>query len=199
MPRVWHTVHMSESASPKTPAAVFANRVREARQLRGLSQAELARRLSLDRTTISHIESGKRSDVSISQLFAFADALGLAPVYLLSPRRVDAQVRLTPFGEPVSGSDARDWIRGKAPASPNELAAWLLALPQDEQLEFLVENDPEIAATADSPIARLLVDRDALAERIRSTAVALETVHKQAQDAATRRRTRSKEGTDDGK
>jgi transcriptional regulator with XRE-family HTH domain len=186
---------MREQSSPKTPANIFAERVKEVRQLRGLSQTELAQRLRIDRTTVSHIESGKRSDVSLTHLFAFAKALDIAPVYLLSPRRMDESIRLSPFGEPVPGQEAREWIRGKPPQheSAEQLTDWLLSLPQDEQIEYLIEHDPEIAATANSPLARMLVDQSALADRIRQAASGIESRYADRQEAATRRRRRTKE------
>jgi transcriptional regulator with XRE-family HTH domain len=157
-----------------TPAAIFARRVNEIRQLRGLTQTELARRVNIDRTTLNKIERGARGDVSISQLFAFAEALEIAPVYLISPRRTDENVELG--GRTVSGREARAWVRGTPPppSSGEQLAEWLLTLPQDEQLDWLIDHDPEIAATASSPLARMLVDRKAFAARIQQTVKTLD-------------------------
>jgi len=194
---MWHhgtTVEKSHT----TPARVFGARVREIRQLRGLSQTELARRVPIDRTTLNKIERGKRSDVAISQLFAFAEALEVAPVHLLSPRQTDEAVELTVGGRVVSGREAREWVRGIQPQfeSGEEFAAWLLTLPRDEQLQFLIDHDPEMAATAASPLARALVDREAFADRVRTTALALDQFFEKAQQ--TPRRRRRPKGADDG-
>lgn len=91
-PLIWHTGHVRAKSSHLTPPAIFGRRVGEIRRVRGLSQAELAKRIGVDRTTLNKIENGSRADVSISQLFAFAEALGVAPVHLLTPRRLDSEI-----------------------------------------------------------------------------------------------------------
>lgn len=58
-------------------------RAREARLAAGLSQADLARRLGMDRSALARVESGQRQ-VSALELFSLADALGLPPAHFMS-------------------------------------------------------------------------------------------------------------------
>src|SRR5262249_35446097 len=135
-----------DAKSHLTPADVFGMRVREARELLGWSQAEAAKQLGVERTTLNKIERGVRSDVRVSQLFEFALTLKTNPVHLLTPRQ-DGQsdVQLAVGGPVLSPQDARSWIRGAPLPGVNQLE-WLLNLPRDEQRTYLegllIPDDP---------------------------------------------------------
>jgi transcriptional regulator with XRE-family HTH domain len=60
----------------------LANRLREARELAGLSQSQVAKMLDLHRPAISEIEAGRR-DVSASELARFAEIYGVSTEWLL--------------------------------------------------------------------------------------------------------------------
>jgi transcriptional regulator with XRE-family HTH domain len=47
------------------------------RKMRGLTQAELAARMRLSRTSIANIEAGRQT-ITVQTLYEFADALGYA-------------------------------------------------------------------------------------------------------------------------
>lgn len=76
---------------PNTPGARFARRLREERERAGISQADLAGRLSgaLDdviyHSAVARIESGKRS-VKIDEAVAIADVLKVSLAALLEDR-----------------------------------------------------------------------------------------------------------------
>lgn len=55
----------------------IGQRIRKARRGAKLSQAALARRLGMSRTTISGIEQGTVSDIGVRKLMRLCDALGL--------------------------------------------------------------------------------------------------------------------------
>jgi transcriptional regulator with XRE-family HTH domain len=61
---------------------IFADRVKAARALRSLSQAELAEATKLQVSAISHFETGTRSP-SFDNLRKIADALQVATDYLI--------------------------------------------------------------------------------------------------------------------
>lgn len=61
---------------------IFKTRLREARQLRGLSQADLAARTGLPPASVSHFESGPRKP-SFDNLKVLASALDVTTDYLL--------------------------------------------------------------------------------------------------------------------
>lgn len=67
-------------------SGVFSVRLRTARELRGLSQGELAARAGLPPTSISHFESGTRKP-SFDNLRRLANTLEVTADYLLG--RVD--------------------------------------------------------------------------------------------------------------
>jgi transcriptional regulator with XRE-family HTH domain len=61
----------------------FGRAVRQLRQERGMTQAELAARLSLGRTSITNLEKGQQSP-PLSMLPEIASALGVDPVRLIA-------------------------------------------------------------------------------------------------------------------
>lgn len=70
---------MAESMDPST---IFPERLRRARELRQLSQAELATRARLQPSAVSHFETGARRP-SFDNLRRLADALQVSTDYLV--------------------------------------------------------------------------------------------------------------------
>lgn len=64
------------------PSAAFPDRLRKAREYRGLNQAELAERAGLQPSAISHFETGARKP-SFDNLRLLADTLDVTTDYLL--------------------------------------------------------------------------------------------------------------------
>jgi transcriptional regulator with XRE-family HTH domain len=67
---------------PSTPTE-FGKRLKHVRELRGLTQAELADRASLTPVQISHFETGVKPSASAITLVKLADALTVTIDYLL--------------------------------------------------------------------------------------------------------------------
>jgi transcriptional regulator with XRE-family HTH domain len=65
---------------------VFGQRLRAARESRGVSQEELARLAGFDRTYVSKIERGQRN-ITVGTIERLAEALGVRPVELLVGRK----------------------------------------------------------------------------------------------------------------
>jgi transcriptional regulator with XRE-family HTH domain len=61
---------------------IFSRRLKEVRELRRLSQAELAKKAGLQPTAISHFETGTRAP-SFDNLRRLADALNVSTDYLI--------------------------------------------------------------------------------------------------------------------
>jgi transcriptional regulator with XRE-family HTH domain len=61
----------------------FGRAVRRLRQDRGMTQGELAARLSLGRTSITNLEKGRQSP-PLSMLPEIASALGVDPLFLIA-------------------------------------------------------------------------------------------------------------------
>ena len=128
------------------PAQVAARRVVEARESRGWSQAELARRLEeigypKSASTLSKLESGSYRNVSLDDAFALAAALGLSPVHLLTPLDDQEPVAVTPRLT-LDAWLVRAWVRGDAAIPP-----WLPAL---------VDARPDLSQIPDTDLVRLV-------------------------------------------
>jgi transcriptional regulator with XRE-family HTH domain len=98
------------------PAEVVASRVVEARKSRGWKQTDLAQELARlgypkSRSTITKLEGGQYRNVTVDDLFAFAAALGVAPVHLLTPQDDEVPVAITAKVQ-LPAVIARRWIRG---------------------------------------------------------------------------------------
>lgn len=66
-----------------TPSpSLFSERLRKAREDKGLSQAQLAEKTGLQPSAVSHFEGGRRSP-SFDNLRSLADALGVSTDHLL--------------------------------------------------------------------------------------------------------------------
>jgi transcriptional regulator with XRE-family HTH domain len=78
--------------------APFARRLRTARELRNLSQAELAERARLQQTAVSHYENGTRRP-SLRNLRRLSEALEVTSDYLIGHANEPAP--LPSLGEPL--------------------------------------------------------------------------------------------------
>jgi transcriptional regulator with XRE-family HTH domain len=76
---------------------VFPNRLKTARELRKVSQGELAARANLPATSISHFESGSRKP-SFDNLRRLAQALGITTDYLLG---LSEQPEISTAADPI--------------------------------------------------------------------------------------------------
>ena len=71
-------------------AAQLGNRLRAARERRGLSQQAVADALGLPRTAITNMETGARA-VSTLEITKLADLYGQTPAYFLAPNEQEAE------------------------------------------------------------------------------------------------------------
>jgi transcriptional regulator with XRE-family HTH domain len=60
-------------------ARAFGARVREERERKGMTQEQLGIASGIASSTVSHIENGRRGNVSLSRIMRIADALGCEP------------------------------------------------------------------------------------------------------------------------
>ncbi|WP_247789453.1 helix-turn-helix transcriptional regulator [Bradyrhizobium sp. 155] len=74
--------HVENAMQTNEPIDIFKERLKAARALRGLNQAELAARAGLPPASVSHFESGPRKP-SFDNLKALATALDVTTDYLL--------------------------------------------------------------------------------------------------------------------
>jgi transcriptional regulator with XRE-family HTH domain len=110
--------------------------VAEVRRRRGWTQQQLADKLAeigypMERTAILRLEKGKRADVRLSDVFAFALALDTWPINLIVPREDEAPVQVG--GRVVTAPAARAWIRGQGLLRGMNPVAAFAELPESEQ------------------------------------------------------------------
>lgn len=73
---------MPPQSTAPTPILSVGESIRRLRQVRGLSQAELAERAGVDRKTVNRIEQGHHS-MRVTTLFDIAGVLDVSPQELL--------------------------------------------------------------------------------------------------------------------
>lgn len=62
---------------------IIGGKIKELLSIRGISQAELARRSGISTGLISEYVNAKRDDMTVTTLKRLADALGIHPAYLI--------------------------------------------------------------------------------------------------------------------
>jgi transcriptional regulator with XRE-family HTH domain len=141
----------------RAPNEVVGERVRALRLKRGLSQRDLAARVQALGVRVHHpgigkVEQGQRR-LDVSELFAFAFALDVAPVHLMVPDD-DEGVAVTPEVTVQRSSNLRRWIRGDVSLEGQDgIAFHTVAIPEGSQFETFVSASAahnEVVALADS-------------------------------------------------
>lgn len=121
-----------------SPTATIAKRVREVRERRGLTAAQLAERLAeqgvpWERSTVAKLENGKRQNLTLTEWLALSVVLNVAPVHLLLPIAADADAyQVTP--ERTNRVDhVRGWVRGYWPLPGANVIEHQGEMPEAEQ------------------------------------------------------------------
>jgi transcriptional regulator with XRE-family HTH domain len=107
----------------RPPSEIFPERLRAARETRGLNQGELAARAGLQPSAISHFETGTRKP-SFDNLRRLADALEATTDYLLG--------RVSDLTGLAEGADKLHRHYGRLTSGDREVA--------DRMIEFLAEK-----------------------------------------------------------
>jgi len=123
-------------------AAQVGERVRMYRTQLNLSAQNLANRTAslgyeVKRSVIAEMENGKRTTVSVADVFVLARALAVPPVALLLPIETSGQVRLLP-GKQTDVWTAYDWISGKNDGL--NIPEYLLQIDDNRNVGLLVET-----------------------------------------------------------
>lgn len=114
----------------------IGRRIKELRRRRGVTAEGLAELVSAtglrcDRWTVTKLETGRRQNVTIVELLAFARVLDVAPINLLIPPTDEGTFYVTPV-ESVPPSEARAWLRGDEPLPGTDLRIFLTEVPLNE-------------------------------------------------------------------
>lgn len=176
---------MTHAVKFSSPTTTVAERVKDLRQRRGWTAAELALRCAdkgldgFNRSVLANIESGRRKYVTVDELVALAYVLDVAPIHLLVPVEVDQTVDEHFYGVcpdvflPVP--EARAWVRGSHAPATVDPRVYYSEVPLDEwkppQLtsEQVVERGEELDVYRDivvqaSPPGHQAKARQVLAE-----------------------------------
>lgn len=97
-------------STARSTRQVIRNRLREARELAGLSQGQVARILKMHRPTISEIEAGNRG-VSAEEIARFADAYAVSIEWLFGRESANANPRNGSNSH--EAADAGEWTEEK--------------------------------------------------------------------------------------
>ncbi|MEU7749233.1 XRE family transcriptional regulator [Nonomuraea sp. NPDC049158] len=153
---------MTPSSGDRRPASSTAiavgAQIRQRREQRGMSSAELARRAGLSKATLSQLEAG-RGNPTIETLDALAIALRL-PLTDLLARDTDPGPVYVPGTDLAAGEVGRELLRRIS--SGNSLEIWRLRMPPDTHLDgvphatgtiehLLVSSGHLTAGPADAP------------------------------------------------
>ncbi|MFH8471983.1 helix-turn-helix transcriptional regulator [Streptomyces sp. NPDC018000] len=104
--------------SPSFTARV-AEQMRRARKAAGLTVAEAAEAcaslgLAVPKTTITNLETGRRSSIDLAEFLVLAEVYKVPPISLLFPLGTDASVAVLP-GREVPTWEAVSWFTGETP------------------------------------------------------------------------------------
>ena len=150
---------MEHTDEPMTPTRTVALRVRELREKRRLTAAQLAEQMTQvgvawDRGVVTKLETGRRENVSVAELLALAYVLKVAPVHLLVPLDDEQPYRVTPTVT-APAPVVRGWVRGY----PAPGTSWRYVLPEEKDLLFYLVEVP------DSEFPFTVKDLQAMTER----------------------------------
>ena len=120
-----------------TPTESVVMRVREVAKRRGLSVRELADRLEPiapqlnPQAVLANLLAGRRKAVDVSELFALAMALDVAPVHLMAPIDDEWSIDVG-GGRPCDATAVRNWVRGINPLEDTDPRLYFSEVPLGE-------------------------------------------------------------------
>lgn len=68
----------------------LGERIRQAREAKGMSKADLAHRVKMSNAAIGFLENGGSKDLAGANVFPMADALGVSARWLMTGRETDS-------------------------------------------------------------------------------------------------------------
>lgn len=98
---------MTSKHTPNERSQIAMRQIRKRRRAQGWSNAELARRLDeagmpIGQSTLRNSDTGRRRDMTVDELYAFAEVLGTTPMALVETELCD-----TCQGTPPPGFECR--------------------------------------------------------------------------------------------
>jgi transcriptional regulator with XRE-family HTH domain len=128
---------MSQHPEAHWPVKTIAKRVKLVRRRRGLTAANLAERMRAagikwDRNIVANLETGRRENVTVSELLALGVVLNVAPIHLLIPLDTDPEpYQVTPTTAVPTGV-VREWVRGRYPLPDADRREYFTEVPEKE-------------------------------------------------------------------
>lgn len=122
-----------------TLGEVLAARIRHFRKQRGLSQEALADRLQnlgiegFNQSMVAKVETdpSRAENLPVRRLLAFAMALNVSPIHLMTPDDPGDAVALDGGAEVYAG-EVRQWVRGYWPLRNDDRREFFSSVPENE-------------------------------------------------------------------
>jgi transcriptional regulator with XRE-family HTH domain len=133
-----------------TVGEVIASRIRHFRKTRGFTQERLAEELQdlglegFSQSMVAKVETdhARAENLSVRRLLAFAMALNVAPVHLLTPDKGADRVQLDGREAVVYAGSLRTWIRGGWPLrDEDDRREFFAAIPEEEFNALLAQRE----------------------------------------------------------
>lgn len=157
------------------PSDLFVGRLRDLREARGWAQRDFADELAhlgepTDRAIVARVETGQRG-ISLDEAILFAAVLGTSLANMIAPSdiaRPESPETIQIAGKLTAPARAvRLWLLGQQPLRPEDVGAWLKAMPDAElkaattfpvlALAAMVQRFIEVVGVDDLDQARELV------------------------------------------
>jgi transcriptional regulator with XRE-family HTH domain len=141
-----HAVVRLDGAAPR-PSEVVAARVERERRRQGITVQRLAQRCAelgaawLTRDVIVNIESGRRREVTLDEVWALAAALNVPPPLLQLPLGDSQRVAVTPAIE-IHPHLALEWSEGTQPLVNTDRTARVRPWPEEETPDWVAAASP---------------------------------------------------------
>jgi transcriptional regulator with XRE-family HTH domain len=146
-----------------TPEPGIGRRIANYRRMRGFDTAkQLADAIPNEKMTasvIQNIESGRKSDLAVSQLLDIARGIGVSPLFLLTPvgrpfDKIDlpgvgadvANMTVHEFDVWLTVSNKQDILETQEAAQVRRIVQWMRSLIESVNSEIIAAFDPELTA-----------------------------------------------------
>lgn len=144
---------LREETAAELPSQTFARRLKEVRERTGLSQEDLAERMTalgrrMDRGLIARLETGRRR-VLLDEVATFALALDTSPLFLGVP--IDNRPASVAPARQVDADQVRAWYRGEQWLPGQDSRVFWTQRPDGEWFSRLSGRWEDATAPAPAP------------------------------------------------
>lgn len=149
----------------KTAGEVFAQRMKEALQSRGMTKVDLSRKLKelghpIDPVVLGRIAKGgtRAKNLTVEQLLAIAYALDAPPFQLIQPYDEETKVKIVGNRDAVTPDQLEAYLRGWTPLPGMDETTFMLELPPAQLVEIAGERRNKLYAALEGLIPPELLE-----------------------------------------